>query len=116
MKWDMLWSFVCLACFYQGALTNRDFQSFVLVGLLLICILGRWRPRGDLEEQNRAAREPGFWDAFCKEFASSLAKASVSLVAALIGVLILSRTGDAATPSALGGSIGEFILSSFGGP
>jgi len=96
-------------------LEAEDFRFFAVGFLLLLCILERWKFRGGLERQEQPGRENGLWETFSKEFVSSLAKAATSLLTALIGVLLLGDPDSAATPAAIGISIGAIILSSLGG-
>ena len=72
---------------------ERDLRFLLLGGLLLVCVLKRRRLRGGLEDQDRPVNEgTGFWEAFRKEFASSLDKASAAIGVSL-GAIILSSLG-----------------------
>lgn len=115
MKQGILWLIVCFACVYHGIPADNGFGGVVVGFSFLVWIVKQWKIHRNLEWRNRTGSDDDLWDVFSKEFTSSLAKAAASLLMALIGVLLLGGTGDAATPAAIGLSLGTMILSGFGG-
>ena len=115
MKQGILWLSVCFACLYLGIPADNGFGFFVVGFPFLVWIVKQRKIRRNLERRNQNGPGDDLWDMFSKEFTSSLAKAAASLLMALIGVLLLRGTGDAATPAAIGLSLGTMILSGFGG-